>query len=195
MTVQTVSFAGDLLLILTAAAVVVLLLAAIVQVARGRQPSAVTLTGVVGVVVGAYGGVLLAVGLSSTSQELMPGDVKCFDDWCATMLQAHRDGAAGPVHIDVQLQNRALGRQMHSELARAYLELKDGGELMPLDGRAMQTWLQPGQRVDIELTFPAARNSNPIRFVVVEGTPGSIPGIFEIGGEGSPFHARAGWSL
>jgi hypothetical protein len=195
-TIQTVSSAADLAMLLTAAAVVGLAVGAVVQLARGRARSAAGLAGALGALIVVYGAVLLAAGLSSREAALRPGDAKCFDDWCAAMVGARQDAAVGTVLVDVQLQNRGRGRAMKADLARAYLEVPGGVQVMPADGHRMQTMLQPGERVDVQLTFaapgPALRGA---RFVVAEGAGDFGPGTFEIGGEGSPFHARAGWPL
>ena len=196
MTTQMVSFGADLLMLLTAAAVSVLVVAAIVQFARRRRRAAAMLIRVLVAVVMTYGAVLIAVGLvSRTPQQLRPGDTKCFDDWCVTMTAARVDTASGTVIVDLQLENRGRGRPMRSDLARAYLEIPGGAEVAPRDGSGMQTLLPAGQKVDVQLAFPSARNMVGARLVVVEDMGGLGPGLFEIGGEGSPFHPKAGWSL
>lgn len=192
-TVQTVSSAADLLLIVTAGGLLLLLLTVLVQTLRRRWRSAAALTGVVIVVVAAYGTLLLGFGLTSTPRQLLPGDAKCFDDWCAAMLEARGDGTS--LQVRVQLQNRGRGRAMRSLLARAYLEGEGAVPIAPEDGRVLQAWLQPGQQVNVDLAFPRTHNLRRTRFVIVEGNEGSFPSLLEIGGEGSPFHARAGWSI
>ncbi len=193
MTIQTVSLAADLVLLLTGAAVVALFAGTVVQLARRRRRSAAVLACSLGVLVVVYGGALLAGGLlSGGPRQLGPGDAKCFDDWCAAMLRTHED--TGALLVDVQLQNRGRGRAMRADLARAYLEV-GGREVAPRDGSALQTLVEPGQRVDVELAFPVSGSRDGVRFVVVEGAGGFGPGTFEIGGEGSPFHSIAGWPL
>lgn len=155
-TVQTVSSAADLLLIVTGAGLLVLFFAAMVQAVRRRWRSAAALTGIGCVVVAAYGGLLLGFGLTSTPRQLMPGDAKCFDDWCAAMLEARGDGTS--LQARVQLQNRGRGRAMRSLLARAYVEGRGAAEIAPVDGGVLQTWLQPGQQVNLELNLSGKRN-------------------------------------
>jgi hypothetical protein len=190
-TIQTVSLAADLAMLLTAAALVVLVVAAAAQVVRRRPRAAAGLACAAGALVAVYGAALVAAGLAGGTRELRPGDTKCFDDWCAAMVAARPGAAAATLLVDVQLQNRGRGRPMRSNLARAYLELPGGGQVGPLDGRAMRTLLQPGERADVQLTFLLGAGQRPARFVVVEGG-GFSP---EIGGEGSPFHGVAGWPL
>lgn len=63
-------------------------------------------------------------------------------------------------------------------------------------GRPRAAGVAPArQQVNVELAFLRTRNLRRTRLVVVEGSEGSFPGPLEIGGEGSPFHARAGWSI
>jgi hypothetical protein len=195
MTTQVVSLAGDLAMLLTAALVVALLVAVAVQLAMRRPAAAARLgAGLLGVVA-LYGAVLVGAGLTAAPRELRPGDTKCFDDWCAGMVAARRDASAGRLVVDVRLENRGRGRAMRSDLARAYLEMASGGTVAPVDGGGLQAFLQPGQQADVELVFDAPGAASAARFVVVEGADGLSPGTFTIGGEGSPFHARAGWPL
>ena len=187
--------AADLVMLLAAAALAGLGAAAVVQVARRRWRPALGLAGAAAALVVGYGTVLVAAGLTAGAADLRPGDAKCFDDWCAAMVAARPDPAAGTIVVDVQLQNRGRGRAMRSNLARAYLEVPGSGEVAPSDAGGLRTFLQPGQRADVLLSFPAAAGLRGARFVVVEGGGGIGPGTFEIGGEGSPFHRRAGWPL
>lgn len=195
MTIQTVSLVADLFMLLTAFVVSLLALVSAVQCARRRLRAAARSAQVVAGIVLIYGSVLLAVGLSSGApRQLKPGDTKCFDDWCVALISARTDAAPGTVQVNVQLQNRGR-RAMRSDLARAYLEIPSGGEVAPADGHAIQAMVPPGQPVDLELVFQSVPRVSGVRFVVSED-PGMIgPGMFEIGGEGSPFHTKAGWPL
>jgi len=142
-----------------------------------------------------YLAVDVGVGLASRPVQLRPGDVKCFDDWCVSMTAAHRD-AAGALLVDVRLENRGRGRPMRANLARAYVELAGHGQLAPADPDGLHALVSVGQPVELRLAFPAApADLGGARFVVVEGAGGFGPGTFEISGEGSPFHAAAGWPL
>ena len=191
MTIQTVSLAADLAMLLTAAALIVLVVAVAVQLVRRRPRSAARLACAAAALVAVYGAALVAAGLVGGTRELRPGDAKCFDDWCAAMVAARPGAASGTLVVDVQLQNRGRGRAMRSNLARAYLEVAGGARVAPRDGSAMQTFLQPGERSDVRLTFVVPPDRRPARFVIVEGG-GFSP---EIGGEGSPFHGVAGWPV
>jgi hypothetical protein len=194
-TIQVVPLASDVLMLLAAAVLLALAGAALVQLARRRRRAAVGMACAAAAIVAVYVSADLAVGLSSRPQRLAPGDFKCFDDWCATMKGAREDRAAGTLLLQVQIQNRGRGRAMRSSLARAYLEVAGGGRLSPRDGSGLLAILQPGQAADVTLAFAAPPNVRDARLVVVEGDGGLGPGTFEIGGEGSLLHARAGWSL
>jgi hypothetical protein len=194
-TIQTIPFASDALMLLTAAALLALAGAGLVQLARRRGRAAAWLACTAATVVAVYGAVDLGVGLSSRPLALAPGDSKCFDDWCASMTGAREDVGAGTLLVGVRLQNRARGRAMRADLAHAYLELPGGRRVAPRDGRSLLAFLQPGQVADVTLTFPAPAGVRDVRFIVAEGDGGFGPGAFEIGGEGSPFHARTGWPL
>ena len=196
MTIQTVSPAADLAMLLTAAVLVALAVVVVVQLVRRRLRPAVLAAGAAGVLVAVYGLALVGAGLAGASRELRPGDTKCFDDWCASMVAARQDEVAGTVGVTVMVQNRGRGRVMRSNLARAYLEVPGVGEVAPQGlGGQLQAPLQPGERVEVDLTFVLPTDARATRFVVVEGGKELGPATFEIGGEGSPFHGVAGWPL
>jgi hypothetical protein len=193
-TIQTVSPLSDLVMLLSAAVLLGLAAGVVVQLVRRRARSAAALTGVAGALAAIYGALLLGFGLAGGSLQLRPGDTKCYDDWCASMVAAH-PAAAGTLLVDVRLENRGRGRTMRSDLGRAYLETTNGSQVAPLDGSGMQTLLRPGERADVPLSFRLPSGATATRFVVVEGAGELGPGTFEIGGEGSPFHGVAGWPL
>jgi hypothetical protein len=195
-TIQTVPFATDLLMLAAAAVLVALLVAAAVRLVQGRPRPAAALAGAAAALVAVYVAADVGAGLASRPLQLRPGDVKCFDDWCASMTAAHRDPAAGALLVDVRLENHGRGRAMRSNLARAYLEMPGRASVAPTDGGPLHALVEPGQGVDVRLAFAAPPGVRDARFVVVEGdSEGVGPGTFEIGGEASPFHARAGWPL
>ena len=195
MTIQTIPFASDAVMLLTAAALLALAVAALVQLARRRGRAAAGLACTAVAVAAVYTAVDAGVGLSSRPLALAPGDFKCFDDWCASMTGAKEDLGADTLLVDVRLQNRARGRAMRADLAHAHLELPGGRRVVPRDGRPLLTFLQPGQVADVTLTFQVPAGVRDVRFLVEEGGDGFGLGAFEIGSEGSPFHARAGWPL
>jgi len=193
-TIQTVSALADLLMLLSAAGLVALLVSIAVQLVRRRWRSAAVLGGAAGALAVVYGSVLVGAGLVSGTRELRPGDTKCFDDWCASMVAARPD-AAGDLLVDVRVENRGRGRPMRANLARAYVEVPGGGQVAPLDASGLRTLLQPGEHTDVPLTFRVPSPVRGSRFVVTEGAGQLGPGTFEIGGEGSPFHGIAGWPV
>jgi len=194
-TIQTIPLATDLLMLAAAAMLVALLVAAAVRLIQGRRRPAAALAGAAAALVAVYVAVDVGAGLASRPVQLRPGDVKCFDDWCASMTAAHWDPAAGALLVDVRLENHGRGRAMRSNLARAYLEVPGRAPVAPADGGPLHALVEPGRGVDVRLAF-AAPPGRGARFVVVEGDTGGVgPGTFEIGGEASPFHARAGWPL
>jgi hypothetical protein len=195
-TIQVTALANDLLMLLALAVVLALAAAAGFQLVRGHRRSAVRLGATAAAVVVAYGAVLVGTGLASRPVELPAGGVKCFDDWCAAMVRARPDQARSRLLVDVQLQNRGRGRTMRSDLTHAYLTLDAGTTVAPRNDEVLRTTLlRPGESRDVELVFDLPPGLHGTRFVVVEsdGSPGL--GTITIGGESSPFHARAGWPL
>jgi hypothetical protein len=188
--------ANDLLMLLALAAVLALAAAAGVQLVRGHGRFAARVGAAAAAVVVAYGVALVGAGLASRPAELPAGGAKCFDDWCAAMLRARPDQAPGRLLVDVQLQNRGRGRTMRSDLTHAYLTLDAGTKVAPRNDEALRTTLlRPGESRDVELVFDLPSGLHDTRFVVVEsdGSPGL--GAITIGGESSPFHAKAGWPV
>ncbi|MBO0682997.1 MAG: hypothetical protein J2P45_07570 [Candidatus Dormibacteraeota bacterium] len=196
MTIQEVPLLADLVMLLAAVALVVLLVAAAVALLRGRRrPAAFTGAGALALLV-VYGAVLVGAGLASTPQQLRQGDTLCFDDWCVAFAGARSGPSSGAVQVDLQVENRGRGTAQRSSLARAYLEHPSGQEIGPLDGRALSgTLVRPQEMAPVTLRFRVPAGLRQTRLVVVEGGDGFGPGMFEIGGETSPFHARAGWPL
>lgn len=195
-TIQESPVAADLVMLLAAFALVVLVVSAVVAVVRGRRPlAALTAGGAVALLV-AYGAVLVGAGLASTPRQLRQGDTLCFDDWCVALAGTHSEPSTGAVEVDLKLENRGRGRAQRSSLARAYLEHPSGAEIGPEDGRALSgTLVQPQEMAPITLRFQLPSGLRHTRLVVLEGGAGIGPGTFEIGGETSPLHARAGWPL
>jgi len=183
-------------MLLTLAVLLVLAVWSAVQLLRRRGGSAARLAAAAAAVVVVYGAVLVGVGLASRPIELPAGASKCFDDWCAAMVQARTDGARAVLLVDVRLQNRGRGRVMRSDLATAYVVVDRGSPLRPRNGDALRTTrLGPGESMDVELAFDLPPALHATRFVVVESDGGPGPGLVTIGGESSPFHSPAGWPL
>ena len=195
-TIQESPAAADLVMLLAAFALVVLVVSALVAVVRGRrQLAALTGVGALALLV-AYAAALVGAGFASTPQQLRQGDTLCFDDWCVALAGAQARSSPGAVQVDLQLENRGRGRAQRSSLARAYLEHPSGAEIGPEDGRALSgTLVQPQEIAPITLRFQVPSGLRHTRLVVLEGGAGIGPGTFEIGGETSPLHARAGWPL
>src|ERR1700730_2860251 len=108
-----------------------------------------------------------------------------------------RRSQPGPTGSSGRLQRRAwreLSKSARaSSVSRPYTW--SGRWVEPRDGSALLAFLQPAQAADVTLAFPPPPNVRDVRLVVVEGDGGFGPGTFEIGGEGSVLHARAGWPL
>lgn len=192
---QAAPEAGGLLLLLAALVILGHLCGLLVQGSRGRLGSVRYLAASLTVLAALYGAILVGVGLLSSPRQLGAGDVKCFDDWCASFRSSQRTASTELVQVHVRIENHGRGRPMRSSLARAYVGLPGGETIAPLDGTPMQTEVGPGGHADVELSFPARAATMGARFVVAEGSDTIGPGTFTIGDEVSPFHARAGWPL
>lgn len=141
-----------------------------------------------------YAGGLIGVALATRADNLRPGDSKCFDEWCASMLGA--TSVPGQPAIAVRLRLADHGRQaQRSVLARAFIET-GGQRVWPRNPEALQALVSPGQEMVITLIFGTIPTPQPMRFAVTEAVSGEpTPGIIVIGDESSPFHPISGWPL
>jgi hypothetical protein len=193
-TIQEAPAAPTLLMLLTVASALALAVLTIVQLARRRLRSAGWMGAVLGTVVVVYGAALVGVGTTSRAVQLPAGAAKCYDDWCASMTGARADPAGHTLLVDVTLENRGRGRPMRSNLARAYVA-DDAHVIGPRNGQALQSMIDPGRSIPLELAFDLPSGLHDARFVVTEAGAGPGPGMITIGDEDSPFHQRAGWPL
>lgn len=141
-----------------------------------------------------YTAALLGVSAASGATTLKPGDVKCFDEWCAAMVSAKRGPAPHTLEVQVRLENRGRGAQK-SALARAFLEA-GGQRFWPRNPEDLQALVPGAGMVLVRFLFDLPAQAASARFVVTEAVSGQLtPGVIVIGDESSPFHALAGWRL
>ena len=180
------------LMLLVVAAVLILLAWIAVDALRRRSVSRIA--GVLIALVAVYSAALLGTSLLSEAPDLRPGDTKCFDEWCATMLGAQTGPSPNAMMVRVRLSNLGL-REQRRVLARAFIE-SGGRRSWPLNLGALQTPVPGGGSTDISLAFFPNPPSPSPRFVVTEAASGSVtPGLIVIGDESSPFHPLAGWPV
>jgi hypothetical protein len=192
MAIQMAPLAPELLLLTVAGVLVALVAAAAVQLARRRLRSSARLGAAAGAVVLLYGVALAGAGIASRPALLAPGVAKCFDDWCAAMVGAREDRAAGVLLVDVRLENHGRGRAMRGSRPTAVVVAASGAELRPRNGGELMRLVQPGGSADVRLVFDLPASARPERFVLSEG---GGPDVLVVGDENGPLHARTGWPL
>lgn len=141
-----------------------------------------------------YAAALVGVSAASGATTLKPGDVTCFDEWCAAMISASTGPSKGSLEIGVRLENHGRGAQ-RSLLARAFLEA-GGQRFWPRNPDDLHVLVPGGGSVDVTLVFSMPAQTVSGRFAVTEAASGELtPGVIVIGDESSPFHSIAGWPL
>jgi hypothetical protein len=141
-----------------------------------------------------YAAALLVVSAASSTTTLKTGDMKCFDEWCATMLDAEAGASQNTLAVQVRLENHGRGAQ-RSVLARAFVEAA-GQRYWPRNPDVLHIVVPGGGSVVVRLVFARPTQLASARFVVTEAASGELtPGLIVIGDESSPFHSIAGWPL
>jgi len=141
-----------------------------------------------------YAAALVGVSAASPATALKPGDLKCFDEWCAAMVSTRRAAPPDTLEVQVRLENRGRGAQ-RSILARAFIEA-GGRRFWPRNPEDLQVLIPGGSTVQVRFVFDVPAQAASGRFVVTEAASGELtPGVIVIGDESSPFHSIAGWPL
>ncbi len=192
MTVQMDPGGPQLLMLLFVLSTVVLLISIAVRAIRHRPLG--RLAAILASLVIVYSGCLLGFSLWTKAADLGPGDLKCFDEWCAGMVSATASPGHPGVVVRVRLANH--GRQpQRSLLARAFIET-GSQRIWPHNPEALQTTVLPGVDTNVDLNFDTLPTGKVTRFVVTEAVSGSpTPASIVIGDESSPFHPIIGWPL
>ena len=192
MTVQMNPGGPQLLMLLFVLILVVLVIAIAVRAIR-RRPIG-RLSAIAASLVIVYLAGLGGVGLATRTADLGPGDVKCFDEWCAGMVSATANPGHPGVAVRVRLANHG-SRPQRSLLARAFIEA-GSQRIWPHNPEALQTTVLPGVDTNVNLNFDTLPTGQVTRFVVTEAVSGSpTPAAIVIGDESSPFHHISGWPL
>jgi hypothetical protein len=192
MTVQENPGGPQLLMLLMVLATVILVVMVTIR-ASGRRPVG-RLVAILGGLVLLYAIAVVGVSAASGTTNLKPGDGKCFDEWCASMLGAQAGASPRTVAVQVRLENHGR-RAQKSVLARAFVDA--GGErIWPQNPDDLQVLVPAKGSLDVRFRFSLPTQLASPRFVVTEAASGELtPGLIVIGDESSPFHTLAGWPL
>jgi len=180
----------DLIFIITFGATLVVSVAAVVRIAR-RRPAARLLKTVLGLI-GGYGLLWVICWCIATFKPVAMGTDVCFDDWCATVMQAdHSTGIQqllAPVSkdsmwvvVDVLMANHARGIAQKPSQPRVLIIDKEGrrwpssytgqmyleqalGKVPPLDAR-----LELHASLPTKLVFALPLTAKGLKVLIEEG--------------------------
>ena len=190
MTIQMNPAAPQLVMLLLVVATIVLITWIAFRAVRSRPVR--VLAACAGGLVALYAMALVGVSLAGGTENLRPGDVKCFDEWCARMVSAQRGGTPSALVVQVDLSNRGRNAQK-SVLARAFIEA-GSKRVWPQNPDDLHVLVSPAGSLEVNLRFVLPAQFGVQRFVVTEAASGTLtPGVVVIGDESSPWHSIAGW--
>jgi len=128
--------------------------------------------------------VLLAVSIGSQQKTAEPGEPRCFDEWCITVIGASRQTAIDSVKasgefrvVTVNISSRSRGRRQREEDVYTYptdskgkrFEISSAGqqELMRtgLAGEPVTSYLEPGGSFESRLAFDVPEGVTDLGFV------------------------------
>jgi hypothetical protein len=191
----------DLFFLVSAALVLVLCGWMAVEAARREWSSLGRAARVLGIFVGCYALALTVAGMAAPRRIFPPGEVRCFDDWCAAAVGVKAAGGAeqgGRTWIlTVEVSSRAKRVRQRERDVGVELEDRDGKRYQasgaPLangaDGvRWMTDALGPGEAFRVLLPFRLPPGASPAGAVIRHGW---FPGALIIGGDGGLWRAPA----
>jgi hypothetical protein len=158
------------LLLLLAVVALVMLGSAARSMVAGKRDRAVGVLKRLGIGAGIYFTIVVAVSLLSARRVYHLGDTQCFDDWCITVLSAHRSetAPASPLEVSIRLSNRAKRVPMGETGTVVYLTDAQGRRYDPLPDPAevrLDTKLQPGESVIATRRFDVPKNAQGLGLV------------------------------
>jgi hypothetical protein len=179
------------LFILLFLATVATLATATVAALRGRLPHALQILRRLAVCAAFYFAVVLIVAFAAVPPVHRVGEPQCFDDWCITVTNAKRTGAASAQswRVALRISSRALrvvqrenGAAVHLVDSNGRTYRPDPTEMtVPLDGP-----VGPGESFDAERRFELPADATDVRLVY--NHEGGFPIGALIIGENQLFH-------
>lgn len=152
---------------------------------RGNRTGATRLLKKLCLWVAAYMAIDIAVGLASSREFHMVGDIQCYDDWCICPIGARRTHD-GLVEVSMELSSRARRVPQGERGTHAYLLDLEGHRYdalsVPTNVR-FDTLLQPSQKVMAVRQFRIPAQVSQVHFVYEHG--GFPVQLFIIGQAGS----------
>lgn len=194
---------SDLFFLVSVLFVLVLSIRIAVSAIRRRWETARRVSRFLGLFVAVYAVVLMCVALVLPRRFYASGEPRCFDDWCATALDAKAADspagtACGPDRSGrdwiavVEVSSVARRIRQRAPDARAELEDQQGRRYQPCAatgaGRSLSDELGPGESFQVSLSFRLPDGAMPAGVVVHHG---DFPGVVIIGADQSFLHRLA----
>ena len=199
---------SDLLFLASVLFVLILCGCIAVSALRRRWDTTGHLSGLLGLFVAVYAVLLISVTLALPRRFYAPGERRCFDDWCATAVNARvaDKSIASPCRADPGNRNWVVTIEVASDAkrvrqrapdARAELEDSKGRRYQPCTAtltsgtgpaRLLTDMIGPGESFRVILPFQLPDAATPAGVIVHHG---DIPGIVIIGADQSFLHPPA----
>ena len=137
-----------------------------------------------------YFAIVIGVSVVRPRGEHRVGELRCFDDWCITVVEAKRAATPPGTRYDVRrrLSNRARRVPMGEKGTVVYLTDAQGRRFDPLPDPAtvaFATLLQPGESREVVRHFEVAQDARELGLVYTH--EGGFPIGWLIVGEGGWF--------
>jgi hypothetical protein len=152
-----------LFLLLVLVTVITLITTAVCAV-RGKCARAGRILRRLGLGVGVYFVIVIAVSIVSPQRVYRVGDTQCFDDWCIAVVRAQWTDApvVGRYEVTLRLSSRAKRVPMGEKGTVVYLVDAQGRRYDPLpEGNdvPLDVMLQPGESINATRAFDVPRNT------------------------------------
>ena len=199
---------SDLFFLAAVLFVAILLVRIALSAIRGRWEATRRLSRFLGMFLAFYAVTLICVALALPRRFYAPGERRCFDDWCATAVDATvTDGSIGiPCRADrggrdwvatIEVSSVAKGIHQRAPDARAELEDRQGRRYQPCAAplatgtgppRLLSDEIGPGESFRVLLPFRLPGDATPAGLVLHHG---DVPGVAIIGADQSLLHRPA----
>ena len=196
---------SDLLFILSFLITVVAILRAGYRLLRQRVAAAKQTATRLAVFIAMYAVTLVVVSLATPQQRLRVGDLRCFDEWCITVVNTSRQPRVGDVAangifyvVTVRVSSRSRGRRQREVDVSTYLadslgrrfDVSPSGqgalERTGLAGPPVTSFVDPGGSFESRLAYDVPIDATDVGFV--KTSQGWFPFRLIIGDSSSFLH-------
>jgi hypothetical protein len=199
---------SDLFFLASVLFVAILLIRIALSAMRRRWEATRRLTRLMGLFLAFYAAALICIALALPRRFYAPGERRCFDDWCATAIDAKvTDGGVGIACqasqsgrdwvATIEVSSVARGIRQRARDARAELEDRQGRRYQPCaaplatetgPSRLLSDEVGPGESFRVLLPFRLPDDATPAGLVLHHG---DVPGVVIVGADQSFLHRPA----